>query len=345
MATRYSFADLVRNATAKSGTGDVMVDRDMEVEDQILVFDQAGVRIRGAHGHRPVLYWTGAAHSMLDFANCRDTLIENLCVEAHGRLDTVFHYWRKVRGRTTPTNNKHRGISCLVRPGGELRRFASQDNYSDDGSHTGLDENNEFGLYEDIDVDGAFDGIRFLGQQSHGHVLTRCRLNVKNDGVVSTGWFSATDVSGSGLSGAAFHVVGISAPIQIVRPNFEAVKRLLVAEGSEGATGDSQPIFISGGSTRCDQLAIDGNLIDIRHRGPLAIRNHQFGSGQQPVPHIRTWWPGIVTVEDCSVGSWDSHGKDLVRRYDGSGDPSSPVRRTWLHTQAGHPIACPGWHP
>jgi hypothetical protein len=345
MARRPTFMDLARAATSRSGNGDVLLERDMEIAEPVLFFDQAGIRIQGATGRRPILYWTGSADQMLDFANCRDSLVDNLCVEIHGTLGNVCHYWRKEKGRTTPTNNKHRGVSCLVRPGGSLYRLASHDTFSDTEEPTGIDENNEFSLYEDIDLNGSVDGIRFLGQQSHGHVLRRCRLNVKNDAVVSSGWFAAEDVSGSGLSGAAFHTIGISAPIHLVRPNFEAVSRLLVAESALGTSGDAQPIVITGGSTRCDQLHADGAVIDLKHRGGLLVTGHQFGSGAQPVPHIRTFYPGVVTVEDCSVGSWGSYGQPLVRRWDTSGDPSSPVRRTWLHRANGEPIPCPGWTP
>lgn len=344
MATRPKFIDLVRSAVARGGSGDVLIERDMEVTEPVLVFDIAGLRIRGKDGRRPVLYWTGEADTMIDCANVGDSLMENFCVEIHGELGNAFHYWRQVKGRTTPTNNKHRGIACLVRPGGSLYRFTSHDPYTDTEQPLGIDENNEFSLYEDIDVNGALDGIRFLGQQSHGHVLTRCRLNVTNNAVVSSGWFSATDVSGSGVQ-TAFAIAGISAPIHIVRPNFEATKRLLDAgDGSEsGFTGDSQPILIEGGSTRCDQLHPDGAIIDLKTAGPLRVIGHQFGSGKQPVPHIRTWSQGNVTVESCDIGSWNSYGKPFIRRPDGSQDMESMMVRTWLHRASGEPVRSPRW--
>jgi hypothetical protein len=315
----------------------------MEITSPVAVFDYAGLRIRGAHGIRPVLAVTGVIDTVLDFANCRDTLIENLSVTIEGTIGCLFHYWRKEKGKTTPTNNKHRGVACVVKTGAVLHRFASHDLVSDTGQSVGIDANNEFSLYEDIDIDGALIGICFVGQHSHGHVLSRCRFNAVGHAVIASGWFSATDVSGSGISLAAFYTHGISAPIHIVRPNFEATKRLLIAEGSEGFSGDTQAIVIQGGSTRCDQLHVDGAVIDIKHAGPLRVVGHQFGSGQQPVPHIRTWTPGVVTVMDCDVGSWDSYGKPFVRRPDGSEDTESVVRRTYLHAATGVPMKRADW--
>lgn len=346
MAARPTFPDLVRAAVAKGGTGDVIIERDMEVSEPVLFFDEAGIRIIGKNGRRPVLYWTGEANNMLDWANCRDTLIENVCVEIHGKLGSVAHYWRKVLGRTTPTNNKHRGVAVLVRPGGVLHRFASHDTDDASGSPIGIDENNEFSLYEDCDVNGAYCGVRFVGQQSHGHVLTRCRFGVKQYAVISSGWFSATDVSGSGLE-CAFRLNGISAPIHLVRPNFEAVQRLLIASGPINASdpigfhGDSQAILIAGGSTRCDQLHTDGNLIELRSGGPMKIVGHQFGSGKQRVPHILTDHPGMVTVDNCDLGCWGSDNEPLVRRRDNSADQYSQVVNTVAHTSSGKVVVYP----
>lgn len=343
MATRQTFMDLVAAASARGGTGEVVVSRDYAVSEPVLFLKQEGFRIRGAGGYRPILHWTGDADNFLDFANCRDTEISNLVVHVHGRLGNVCHYWRKLQGSVTPTNNRHRSVAVLVQPGGSLHRFASHDTFDTWEAATGIDQNNEFGLYEDVDVDGSTDGIRFLGQQSHGHVLSRCRLNVKNDGVVSSGWFSATDVSGSGLSGAAFHQVAVSAPLHLVRPNFEATRRLLVCEapgpdGELGQTGDSQAVLIEGGSTRCDQLHPDGALIDLKTLGPLRVVGHQFGSGNQPIPYVRTVYPGVVRFEACDFGSWGSALYWPVRRLDGSDDGESPALGCTFHYVGGQAV-------
>jgi len=330
--------DLVLAATAKSGTGEVVIDRDYEITEPVRLFDQVGYCIRGTEGRRPILHWTGSAEesALFDFANCRDTMIRNVIIHVHGSLRQICHYWRKVKGRTTPTNNGHRSVATLVQPSGSLSLFSSHDRFNERWEAAGLpkEENNEFGYFEDIDVDGALAGIQFDGQQSHGHVLRRCRLNVHSTAVMSTGWFSATDVSGSGCA-CAFWLQAVSAPVHIVRPNFEATQRLLVAQGSEGFTGDSQAITIEGGSTRCDQLNLDGRLIILQNAGPLRIVGHQFGSGQQPIPTIESAHPGAVTLLNCDFGCHGSFWKPIVKRPDGSRDLSASVIGCVSHSDTG----------
>jgi hypothetical protein len=338
MASNPTLHDLFRTATGKSGTGLVVIDRHYRIAEPIVVRDANDLHVMGKPGIRPVVTWMGDGGNMFDLANCANSLFERFYISVVGHAVNVFHYWRKERGPGTvvPTNNRHKSLSCLVMPTGSAYTFASHDLYDDGGQYAGYDENNEFGLYDDCDVNGTLQGMRFMGQQSHAHVINRCRLNAKLTAVVSSGWFSATDVSSSGCQ-VVFHLLGVSSPVHIVRPNCEAVGRLLVTgDASEsGFTGDSQAVLIEGGSTRCDQLAPNTILIDLKSAGPLRVVGHQFGSGEQRIPRIRTWHQGAVSIEGCDLGSWGSAHEAFVLRPDGSRDIDSSVIGCKAHTRTG----------
>jgi len=317
--------DLVNRAIGKAGSGCAALPRgDTILKEPLELSGLRGFSIEGVTIHDSCIvadfesYEGNDPVPVIGLLNCQDTGISNLKMILTSNQYAVFGHWSKDPSLGTPTNNHYRNIVVI----GKGEGFGGEANYGIVFHAKNKDDpNNEAGFFFNVHLNNCFIGWRIEGTQSKEHVIEHCRQQGGMHAVDSTGSFWWKGGGGSGLSDAAFRLREPVDTIRIDYPAFEATKRLLHASGPNGFSDDSQPIRISGGRFMCDQLHNDGAAVILEHQGPLTIDSFVFGSGQQPIPHIRANDPAQVALQAVnfeSIGSFETLAAHPVRKMDGS---------------------------
>jgi hypothetical protein len=156
-----------------------------------------------------------------------------------------------------------------------------------------IDENNEHGRFDCVSVYGCGFAWEFNGQQSKEHLLTHCRSESCNIGVVAESafqWIGGT----CAVAVCGIHLTRAGDPVTIQGVGFEACGRLLM---TGGPTTAAQPVTFVGGRYEADQLNPDGEAVIMCHAGPLNMTGMRLGGGKQRVPRIALRGTGEQTVK------------------------------------------------
>jgi hypothetical protein len=252
--------------------------------------------------------WQGPhTDPVFDIRDSRDIVIEGVDVVVESPCSSVFYCRRTRSGAGVIPNTNHVWRDVRIY-GNRLAWF---------GFHVGgLDENGEHMLFERVSVYGCTaSAFLFEGQQSKEHMLTHCRIESCNTGIVASSGFQM--IGGCiAVARAGVYLSRVGDPVTITGTGFEACGRLLE---TSGPATDAQPVTLSGVRYAADQLHEDGAAILLRHAGPLTLIGGTYGDGAQRVPQIECCGIGEQSVTAIGVkrGAYGSDAVPFVRTMPG----------------------------
>lgn len=174
-----------------------------------------------------------------------------------------------------------------------------------------VDENNEHGRWAGCSIYGCNDGLNLHGSQSKEHLVTHCRFEGGAHGGIAIEADSGFQMIGGAVSGfvTAIALRRVGDPVTIQGVGVEACSRLLL---TSGPTTAAQPVILQNVRYEADQLAADGEMIVMRHAGPLVMLGGRYGGGRQRVPRIALRGTGPQCVEFVGRPLFGAFGADLV---------------------------------
>jgi hypothetical protein len=264
--------------------------------------------------------WRGpASDPVFAFENCRDFRLDNIDVVCETPTIAAFLMERTKTGPGVIPSTMHTLSNVRIFGNG----LANIGIYY----RATIDENNEHGRFDCVSVYGCrLAAWSFSGQQSKEHLLTHCRTESCDVGVVSESafqWIGGT----CAVAECGIYLPRAGDPVTVQGVGFEACQRVLI---TSGPTTAAQPVTLINCRYEADQLAPDNEMIVMKHAGPLVLLGGRYGGGKQRIPRIALRGTGNQYVEFVGRPHFGSYGAYKVNPVIGQNPPEAIVTGSYL---------------